>query len=346
LRHDGATLFFDEARSAIIGTEQGQGPGRNPLFDSVLEGSTQFEPELRLLDGESSAYQRDLRRAACAVVYVRRPEREFSEWYSGLKNEPLCDGGGAFNRALLPKTEHQQVDGIFLRDPESLLFKEWARSDTENSSMGQGFLFTAIAYSGGRREAAGANTTDYYFALDPERAGHLHLHNVWARLQYAEVHALAAQRLTDEQLLEKRTEWAAHDQQKTISPRPGFEGYAAGRYRQYFFDPWFDGSNYECTIIATPNWGTMLPSGTAADLRDDPVVRMVREELESALYVSDVSVYDFPHHPQALVAAAVPRVWELPLLRTAARCRDTVVGRQYRRPDRADAVGIAPSGAA
>ena len=288
LQSDGAISFFNAVRTALTGAERDT-PARNPLFDSVLEGNKEFEPELRLLDREAASYERDIRRAARTVVYVKRLDSEaFATWYDRVKNLPLF----ADTTVDGPPTKYEQADGIFIRDPESLLFKEWVRNDTDNSSMGRGFLFTAVAYSDGRREAVGENTTDYYFALDPERAGRLHLQNVWAKLQREEVLVLAG-KFTPEQLLEKRKSWAKQGKDNTLEVRSGFEGYAKGHYEKYFFDPWYDAPNYGCMIVPTPNWGTLMVSGSAPDLSDDPVAWIVRNELESALYTSDVSVSDF-----------------------------------------------------
>ena len=62
---------------------------------------------------------------------------------------------------------------------------------------------------------------------------------------------------------------------------------------KYFSDPWFDGHNYECTIIATPNRGSALQSGKRHDLEDDEVVRVVQRELEFAVFKSKFEVQEF-----------------------------------------------------
>ena len=80
------------------------------------------------------------------------------------------------------------MDGIYIRDPECRLFKEWCRADHSHSLMGRGFGFTAVSYSGNRQGAA-RNTSAYFFSLDPERAGNCHLYNVWASLQAEEARA-------------------------------------------------------------------------------------------------------------------------------------------------------------
>ena len=237
------------------------------------------------MDREAAAYQRDVHRARRTVVFLQKAPTDFHVWFGPLQGTPLF----ADEKTLVPVHlhppghTHAQADGIFLRDPESLLFKEWTREDTENSSMGRGFLFTAIAYSDSRHGAS-FNTTDYYFALDPERAGPLHLYNVWARLQANEIRAL----LTPEHA-NVIDEWMKADR----PPCMGFEERAEGSNRAFFFDPWFDGNNYRCTIVPTPNAGTLIRPGVAHDLSDDPVATAVREELESAIFISEIQTTQY-----------------------------------------------------
>ena len=73
-------------------------------------------------------------------------------------------------------------------------------------------------------------------------------------------------------------------------PRRGFAARAEG-HEGYFVDPWFDGSNYACTLVATPNRGTRIEkAGQAPDLNDDSIAKLVREELEAPII--DVTVLD------------------------------------------------------
>jgi hypothetical protein len=266
---DGALEFFDEAADRL------RGSALNPLTDSVLESSPRFSEEARFLDGEVIVYQNDVRRARKVTVVVLEAKVPFKDWFSAVVNTPLLKKNGKFEAVHLqpPDQGRSPVDGIYLRDPKCLLFKEWARDDVDNSPMGKGFLFTAIAISNGRPDSA-INQTDYYFSLDPERAGSRHLYNVWARLQAEE--ALSPNRVPKP------------DQ----PPRHGFEARAEG-YREFFVDPWFDGNNYACTIVATPNRGTLIDKpGKAADLSDDRIAAIVADEVELSI-LSDVSLVDF-----------------------------------------------------
>ncbi len=275
----GAVQFFDEVVSQLSDPLT----AANPLFDSVLEQSRIFAPELALLDREVEEYERDIRRARRATVFLPTATVPFEQWFGQVKETPLLDEHGETYPVHLdpPDQQRRQADGVYIRDPDCLLFKEWARLDKDNSALGDGFLFTAVAYSD-RTTRAAENTSDYFFSLDPERAGNRHGYPVWARLQSQEVHALAG---------------TALDFSKP--PRQSFQG-RAGAGPAYFHDPWFDGSNYRCTIVVTPNQGTVIsPPGHASDLSDDAVTSIVREELEYTVYASDVSVIDFSTSPDS-----------------------------------------------
>ena len=256
----GAIELFNEIKTAIRDKK------RNPIFDSVLEDSHEFAPELSMLDREIEAYRRDVRRARRSIVYLQRSPGPVATLFDRLKAIPLLDASGAISpEQLLSDETRIATDGICLRDPECLLFKEWARLDLENSSLGRGFEFTAVAYSNGRPEGS-QNRTDYFFAIDPERANGRHLYRVWARLQAAEVAALRGQQVSEK------------------PARRGFEG-RAGILAKYFADPWFDGQNYFCTIVATPNHGTQIaPPGTDGGLSDDAIAEVVRSEVEYSIY--------------------------------------------------------------
>ncbi len=283
---NGALEFFNEVMAALRRDES----PLNPLLDSVLEGSRTFAPELAFLDRELEAYERDISRARRVVVNVS--SGVFSEWYPKVQNVALLADG--FSRAgdqqSLPSQSRSQVDGIYIRDPECLLFKEWARLDNDNSSMGNGFVFTAVAYSGLRRDAA-VNSTDYYFALDPERASSRHLYNLWVRLETEEIKALSGASLPSLHAQLERAEEQARASGSSRC-RPGFEK-RAGIHAAFFDDPWFDGSNYQSTIVATPNRGTVIGEpGIRSDLTDDPVAALVQDELEYSFFRPPMTIED------------------------------------------------------
>jgi len=292
----GATQFFDEVSRAV------REDGLNPLFDSVLENSAQFRPELQMLDREVEAYRRDLARARKAIVHLPCWQNSFDESFSKLRRTPLLADDGSIRPIHVDHTARIQADAIYLRDPECLLFKEWARTDTETPSMRNGFLFTAVVYSDGRPQAI-SNKSDYFFAIDPERAQGHHLYTVWARLEAAELSAIK-----DNSELHKQLEEADRSSGNTsrrTTCRIGFED-RAGVDKAFFDDPWFDGSNFECTIIATPNRGTLISTvGSRDDLLDDRVVNIVRHELEHSIFLADAKsgrvtlrIQDLPAQPE------------------------------------------------
>ena len=283
----GATEFFREVENQIAIQ------AKNPLFDSVLETSAKFATELALLDRETGLYQADVSRARRAVVMIQKagPGTEFGKWFGDVTSKPLFggdtaeeqDGSVSANLIHICRTGKfsAQVDGIYLRDPECLLFKEWARLDRENSPSGEGFVFMAIAYSK-LRSWGKINDSDYVFSLDPERAvpRSLHLYNLWARLQISEVRHLH--------------ELPAGEFGSKCACRSGFEK-RAGALGQFFADPWFYGSPYQCTIVPAPSQGTVIgEAGRNSDLSDDPVADLARQELELSFYGEQVLIQDLP----------------------------------------------------
>lgn len=292
---DGGLEFFDEVRRLLI---EGAATGLDPYSDSVLEDSRVFSAELSLLDREVAAYEGDLRRAHRLIVYLPEATVPFSQWYPDLATTPMLDAEGKVHPKQSDAALHgrRAVDGLFLRDPESLLFRNWARNDTENTSLKAGFTFTALVYSQGRPSGV-VNTGDYYFSIDPEHAGRMHLYPVWLQLQQAETETLA---LPEHQSLRQHLQKAESEANQTggTRVRPGFEGrsgVATGSTTLGFDDPWFDGQNYGCTIIPTPNRGTLLgPAGHRSDLSDDPVARIVLDELTESVFGERIILQEFP----------------------------------------------------
>jgi hypothetical protein len=268
----GGDVFFEHFRDAIVKR------GKNPLMDAIFEGDPEFAPEVELLRRDLPAYQRDVMRGRRAIVTIPTYSGAFQPYYDALIEQPLLTDGLEIHHAHLETTgAPSSVDGIYIRDPESLLFKDLARMDSENSSMGQGFLFTAVAYSNGRPEAL-HNRTEYYFALDPERAGKRTLYPLWAELEAAEIRRMGP---------------VLRQHLAALEPRDGFAK-RAGELGGLMKDPWFDGSNYRTSLVATPHQGTLIgPAGTSPDLSDDPVASTVAETLENGAYGPDLHGWDF-----------------------------------------------------
>jgi hypothetical protein len=296
----GAVEFFNEVRGALLDPEL----RLNPLCDSVLERSERFAPELDLLDREIAAYRRDMSRARKAIVFLQAATKPFDQWFGEIAKRPLfiAEDKPDTTHFHPPHQRYSQADGIYLRDPECLLFKEWVRTDLENSSMGGGFLFSAIAYSGGRPKSE-TNSLAYFFSLNPERASGRHLYNVWAQLETAEIRALAQPEhaeLWNALKAANEAAAAAKDGPQTTC-RTGFTERAGSDLRHCFDDPWFDGNNYQCTIVATPDRGTLIGEpGREANLSDDPIVRIVQHELEDSVFVGELAAYDLPAAPRPI----------------------------------------------
>ena len=297
----GACEFFDEVKIAL------QEKRLNPMVDSVLEGSSRFAPELAMLDREIEAYQRDIRRARKSIVYLPESEAPFPNFFKSVKDVAVLkerDPGKSLEtnaeHLLLADTYRIPTDGIYLRDPECLLFREWARLDLEHSSLGAGFEFTAIAHSRGRPGGA-INKSDYVFSIDPERANGRHLYTVWSRLQTKEVQALNAR---------EQGHASSPEASRSLEKRAGDLG-------RLFTDPWFDGQNCFGTIVAAPHRGSMIGRpGVRSDLRDDPVAEAVRTDVEDSIYSAEslvsgpqVVVTDFSSSQNE--ADASPRQFDL-----------------------------------
>ena len=242
----GAVAVLDAARDAMCAPEY-----RNPLTDGLFQAYGSFARELELLKGEDARFRRDLARARKSLVLPRR--ERFEDWFADASRTPFFSSHGVVDavHTRAAASERGLAHGVWIRDPEAILFKEWARAE--------GFLFTAIVYSRSR---------EYYFALDPERAGDLHIYDVWSRLQLRE---LRARGMEDNQ---------------PVTPRSDFSG------RQVGNDPWYDGNAYRGTIVVTPHAGSLLPAGSAADLSDDGVAAVVREGLEDAVFAGRVTWRD------------------------------------------------------
>lgn len=306
----GADEFFNAAKDRIMKADL------NPLWDPIFDEHSLYAPELTLLAGSEAAYERDVTRSRKSTVYLPFV-KDFNSYYSQMTKRSLLNAEGNvdqeqinfFPSGVSPNepagVPRMQVDGIWIRDPECLLFRQYARADRRNAPGGQGFLFTAIAYSGVK--TATQNRSDYFFSLDPEQAAGRHLYPVWAILQTAEIHAI------------KQDNLYLSAQQADPVCRTGFEC-RAGTDQPLFRDPWFDGSNYEATIVATPNSGTHIQGeGTRPDLTDDAVATLVSEFLEYRNLKGLVTWRDFPINTGISSSGATPKEYSIELHETALK---------------------------
>ncbi len=263
----GATELFDEIRRRLLDGKL------NPLFDSVLDGSAEFAPERAMLDQQAPAYDRDVRRARKAIVYLPEAEAPSPRFFKSPKEAaPLQEHAKSpdvnAEDLLLADTFRIPTAGIYLRDPQCELFQEWARLDLEAAPLNTGFEFTAIADSNGRPGGT-VNRTDYVFSLDPERANGRHLFTLWSRLETKEVEALRMRR-----------EASVAD-----APLARTSDQSSATLGTLLADPWFGGQSSFGTLVRTPARGTLIaPPGARNDLRDDPIAEEVRTELEGPVY--------------------------------------------------------------
>ena len=114
------------------------------------------------------------------------------------------------------------MDAILITNPESLLFRIWARNDLLHPLEKNGFTMLAVNYGYKR----------YVISTDPKKKG-LDLKGLGGMLEDAETI--------------KRIKAGKERQGK---PRPGYRS----------SDPWYDGRNslHSYTIIDTPRGGTVL----------------------------------------------------------------------------------------
>ncbi len=83
---NGAGEFFDEVRSSLIQSQL------NPIFDSVLENSGRFAPELAMLDREAGAYARDMERSRKSIVYLPQSEAPSPDFFKSPKEVASTPG--------------------------------------------------------------------------------------------------------------------------------------------------------------------------------------------------------------------------------------------------------------
>lgn len=280
---EGILAFFDHLRERIVHH------GLNPLLEGPFAPDGPFAPELALLERDLESYRRDLQRARIASVILPQ-KADFATWSKACLAQPLLRADGSLAAPHTLEATHdpalgfKTADGIFIRHPESLLFKEWARADTEHSPRRGGFLFTAVVVPSPTKSTG--NPQEYFFSLDPERAGAAHLYPVWAVLQQAELEAAQACGLVPAKK----------------ESREGYAGRAGNDqpWSRYFDDPWFDGINFRATIVVTAGRGTCLPGGSRANLGDDGPTTLVRSVLEDGFFAANpdgrrpLAVHDFP----------------------------------------------------
>ena len=167
--------------------------GKNLADTAWLEQVAEFQRERQQIKADYLCYQQDMQTADLTAVQLLRKDRQGRE----------------------------QVVGLWISQPESVLFKSWARGDTYRSGSEQGFIFSAIQL----------NPTRFILSVAPDSKVFL-------------------QGLGD--LLEKREteKRLAQGYVRTGNNRPGYSSP----------DPWYDGRSpaHNYTIIDSPRSGTVL----------------------------------------------------------------------------------------
>ncbi|MEZ0296091.1 MAG: hypothetical protein ACAI35_06515 [Candidatus Methylacidiphilales bacterium] len=282
LSTDGFHLLFDSARKKMKENRV------NPLYDAIFTlDDPNFGNEMRLLSREREYYEEDVRRARKALVMV--PISLWSNgWYRNCTSKPLPSEHPDDKQ---DGTKWKLTDGIFIRNPKSILFKSFAREDVKNSSLRQGFRFTAITESD--RVQNPISRSSYSFALDPKFQDGAHLYPVWEDLQRLELNKLKELATKDDSGIKsyfihpnKLTEEEAKE---WLAQKPAREGYAQRAEkgcRHYYSDPWYDGASRRCTIVRSPTKGTAIDEKTVED--------RVKHILESKLFKGDAKVYNYP----------------------------------------------------
>jgi len=281
------TRFFRDIETAIVKE------GYNPLLDELPESlARSYGPEVGFIRSQANLYKMDMRRAEILPVSVARSRSSFREWSAKIRGDqqtpssgiPLwlvgdgkarlspffetLSGGGAEAVGITPEhlalardnVLHERVseDGLLIEDPKCLFFKDWVRSDLDNSPNRKGFTFTGI------KRCAPGGKPRYWISLDTEKAAprRMHLYDLWTMLQEREGYARTLRPKSDSQ--ELRKDILARDEL-------GKEG---------LFDPWYDGNAYSGTILDTPNRGVQPSEGG----QDDPIFKLVRQWVARSYY--------------------------------------------------------------
>jgi hypothetical protein len=205
-------------------------------------------PELRvLLSLEQKDYQQDL--ANGITFQVALPlHSAFSSVKTAEKKAEYTE------RRVL-------VDGLFLQNPSSPLFKELARSDREHSPLRQGFPFLVVA--GDVAWEDGQTFQRYIISVDPLTG--LHLKGLG-------------------ELLEAREQAKEDESKKPLLPGRERVDPGQGRFGGTIVSPWYDGRGHNYTIIDCPSIGTGKKKPCFSQLSRSEVLDKVWEYADPAWF--------------------------------------------------------------
>ncbi|HUT76477.1 MAG TPA: adenylate/guanylate cyclase domain-containing protein [Polyangia bacterium] len=212
------------AHREILAADTKQATGRDPSDRALLEAG------LRVLDAAMFLAERGRGRPDFARIFEARPGwfAEERRWLAEDRGRYLEDLQRAHTYEARVAGLDGPVTGLWLDDPESMLFKHWARTDPD-APGGRGYAFLAVdlceAHPKGR----------FVISVDPGSG--TSLEGLGAALERAET--------------EKR---------RTLGrPRPE----RPRRFPTDNADPWYFGWGHDYTIVDAPNGGTVL---TAAEI--------------------------------------------------------------------------------
>ncbi len=271
-----ASPFFQSMERRIV-QERFQ-----PLYDGVVADDPEFAAEVRLLERQRQLYQVDLKRSRRAIVFLAiGPPSADNSTKSGAAVSASHSSGGekpdeGGQGTTVAHDTRVPADGVFLRDPQCLFFRHLARADRENSRLGQGFRFIALANSLSKRaENLRPNRSRYRFSIDAEwaRPQKIHLVDLWTRIQQRE--AAAAVPLEVQGSARADRSYAAQGSGSSAV--------------------WQHGWSTHGTLIEAPHPGTMLREGSRADLSDDEAGYLAWDYLTSRAFAdSEPGRFDFP----------------------------------------------------
>ena len=179
------------------------------LITSAVESS--------LAESENT-YLQDLENGERFQVYLPTQKSEITSMQKPIAPPPAT---GAKARL---------VDGLYLKNPSSTLFRELARGDRERSPLGQGFSFMVVQHD----------------------LQHSHHQQPLSR------YILSTNPITDFHLqglgrmLELHEQEAENRQQNTLLPGRERVGDGKGRHGYNVVSPWYDGRGHNFTIIDCP----------------------------------------------------------------------------------------------
>ena len=255
----------------------------DPLQRPLLESAAAYEAAHAYLVQEAAKYRRDIAGARKARAFLPVAS-DIKAYMAAVAEEPLLADPAAHKinpkqvdpRLVQPHT-HRVVNAVWVSRPESGLFKDFARADSETLPGVHGFEMTLVVNEkSGYAVPNALSNAEYIISLDPERAAGAHLYPLWARLQAMELAALETPEHSDVLC--------------TFAGEPARRGYekrGQGVSPELFHDPWFDGSPFDFTLIQTPGKaGTRIGPPSFKDLDADPILAVVRSVCEDSVFLS------------------------------------------------------------